>query len=76
MYIFITCALTCYSLNAGNYQAQIDQAIADANQPEVDNGQSTLFSCQGGDEGVITFIKACTVGQCVDAGRGKSDFCA
>jgi hypothetical protein len=63
-------------LDAGKYQPQIDQAIADAGKQEVDNGKSTLFSCQGGDEGVIKFVEQCTVGKCVDAGRGKSDFCS
>ena len=62
--------------NAGNYQAQIDQAIADAGVPEVDNGKSTLFSCLGGAQGVILFKEECTVGKCVDAGTGKSDFCS
>ena len=62
--------------NAGNYQAQIDQAIADAGAGEVDNGKSALFSCQGGDAGVIKFIRECTVGKCVDAGTGKSDYCS
>jgi hypothetical protein len=63
-------------LNAGNYQAQIDQAIADAGVPEEDNGKSALFFCEGGANGVILFIQECAVGKCVDAGTGKSDFCS
>jgi len=68
------CGLTL--LHKGNYQAQIDQAIADAGVPEVDNGKSALFFCEGGDNGVIKFIEECTVGKCVDAGTGESDYCA
>ncbi|KIM41489.1 hypothetical protein M413DRAFT_27828 [Hebeloma cylindrosporum] len=63
-------------LDIGNYQGQIDQALADAGVQEVDNGKSALFFCQGGDNGVIQFIRECTVGQCVDAGTGNDDHCA
>ncbi|KIM92218.1 hypothetical protein PILCRDRAFT_115522 [Piloderma croceum F 1598] len=62
-------------LKKGNYQAQIDQALADAGVQEVDNGESALFACEGGSNGVIKFLQECTVGECVDAGTGRSDYC-
>ena len=58
----------------GNYQSQIDQAIADAGVQEVDNRKGTLFSCVRGDNGVIKFVNECVVGQCTDAGMGKVIF--
>ncbi|KAK2757014.1 hypothetical protein FQN54_004983 [Arachnomyces sp. PD_36] len=58
----------------GNYQGQIDQAIHDAGQPEIDNGANDLFYCVGGDSGVIDWQRLCTSG-CIDAGAGNSDHC-
>ncbi|KIM41490.1 hypothetical protein M413DRAFT_149604 [Hebeloma cylindrosporum] len=63
------------SLNPGKYQGQIDQALADNGIREVDNGRSVLFFCQGGNSGVIQFVKDYGVGLCVDAGAGNSDHC-
>ncbi|KAL1985853.1 hypothetical protein VTN96DRAFT_7345 [Rasamsonia emersonii] len=61
-------------LDIGHYQSQIDQAIADAGVPEVDNGRESLFHCIGGDNGVIKYLGDCPNG-CHDAGAGNSDYC-
>lgn len=58
----------------GHYQAQIDQAIHDAGQQEIDNGKDDLFYCVGGGNGVIDWQKRCASG-CIDAGTDKSDHC-
>lgn len=58
----------------GNYQPQIDQAIFDAGQQEIDNGKEDLFFCDGGDNGIINWTTRCS-GGCVDAGPGNSDHC-
>jgi hypothetical protein len=58
----------------GNYQPQIDQAIFDASQQEIDNGKEDLFFCDGGDNGIINWTTRCS-GGCVDAGPGNSDHC-
>lgn len=64
-----------YPLRVGNYQSQIDQALFDAGVQEVDNGKAGLFFCEGGNNGVIRYLQSCAVGNCVDAGKGKSDHC-
>ena len=56
----------------GNYQAQIDQALADAGQ-STDDG-SALFHCVGGASGVIQYLQTCP-GACHDAGSGNDDDC-
>ncbi|OJJ50701.1 hypothetical protein ASPZODRAFT_55828 [Penicilliopsis zonata CBS 506.65] len=62
-------------LKRGNYYAQINDALRDANQPtdetHVDQG---LFWCTGGANGEITFISFCQSG-CHDGGTGRSDWC-
>ncbi|KAJ7182436.1 hypothetical protein C8R43DRAFT_1054372 [Mycena crocata] len=62
-------------IKKGNYQAQIDQALADAGVREVDSGHSSLFHCEGGPNGVISYVASCDVGKCVDAGKGQDDHC-
>ncbi|KFY77063.1 hypothetical protein V499_03468 [Pseudogymnoascus sp. VKM F-103] len=61
-------------VSKGKYQAQIDQAIHDAGQQEIDNGKDDLFYCVGGNQGVIDWQKRCA-GGCIDAGTDKSDHC-
>ncbi|KAJ7590113.1 hypothetical protein C8J56DRAFT_1048277 [Mycena floridula] len=60
----------------GNYQPQIDQCLFDNKAPSLDGGNSTLFGCIGGTNGVIQFIKDCGLGNCRDNGGGKNDTCA
>ncbi|KAJ7471624.1 hypothetical protein B0H11DRAFT_2237182 [Mycena galericulata] len=62
-------------ISKGNYQGQIDQALFCAGVVEVDSGHSSLFFCEGGDEGVISYVGQCAVGKCVDGGSGVSDHC-
>ncbi|KAJ7506150.1 hypothetical protein B0H11DRAFT_2220065 [Mycena galericulata] len=61
-------------LEIGKYQPQIDQALADAYQSESDGGADDLFSCVGGPNGVISFIKFCDNG-CDTKPAGVSDVC-
>lgn len=58
-------------LSSGNYQPQIDQALADAQA--VEKG-TALFFCVGGANGVISYITTCEHG-CHDSGTGNNDFC-
>ncbi|KAH7394806.1 hypothetical protein BKA66DRAFT_567195 [Pyrenochaeta sp. MPI-SDFR-AT-0127] len=60
-------------LKKGDYQEQIDQALAVAGHPSW-NGNNVLFSCLGGSSGSIKFIKGCG-GGCKDNGENKSDTC-
>jgi hypothetical protein len=58
----------------GNYQPQIDQALADAHAGETNGGRDDLFFCAGGTNGVIDFIQFCNNG-CVTKPTGVSDVC-
>ncbi|KAF8214075.1 hypothetical protein K438DRAFT_1802825 [Mycena galopus ATCC 62051] len=59
----------------GNYQPQIDQCLFDNNHATFDNGQSVLYGCIGGTNGVIQFLQDCGTGRCMDNGNGKNDTC-
>lgn len=61
-------------ITIGDYQAQIDQSLADAGQGNANNGRDDLFQCIGGDNGVIKFLQYCGNG-CKDEGSGVSDRC-
>ncbi|KAL1870364.1 hypothetical protein Plec18167_007498 [Paecilomyces lecythidis] len=62
-------------LNIGNYGPQVNQALEAANEP-TDNGhiRESLFHCNGGENGDITFLTYCGNG-CTDGGSGRSDYC-
>ncbi|KAL5354949.1 hypothetical protein BJX96DRAFT_170205 [Aspergillus floccosus] len=62
-------------LNIGNYAAQVNGALQAANQP-TDYGHihESLFHCNGGENGDISYITYCG-GGCQDGGSGKSDYC-
>ncbi|KAJ7613086.1 hypothetical protein FB45DRAFT_1036615 [Roridomyces roridus] len=62
-------------LAKGNYQPQIDQCLFDNNHLTLDNGQSVLFGCIGGPNGVIQFLQDCGLNRCRDNGNGKNDTC-
>ncbi|KAJ7116882.1 hypothetical protein C8R44DRAFT_627391 [Mycena epipterygia] len=62
-------------ISKGNYQGQIDQALFCAGVVEVDSGHSSLFFCEGGAEGVVSYVTSCAVGKCIDGGSGKNDHC-
>ncbi|KAJ9205078.1 hypothetical protein DTO164E3_1701 [Paecilomyces variotii] len=62
-------------LNIGNYGAQINEALENAHQPTDDaHIHESLFHCNGGENGDITFQTYCTSG-CKDGGSGRSDYC-
>ncbi|KAF3017070.1 hypothetical protein E8E14_006212 [Neopestalotiopsis sp. 37M] len=61
-------------LDIGDYQPQIDQALADAGEGNDNHARDYLFHCAGGDNGVIEFLQRCEHG-CKDAGGGVSDRC-
>ncbi|KAF2839717.1 hypothetical protein M501DRAFT_1030919 [Patellaria atrata CBS 101060] len=68
-------------MNKGNYQAQLDQAAFDYNkswmqydQAQPGGGQGLLFTCRGGRNGLIEFVRNCPNG-CIDAGDWTSDYC-
>ncbi|KAF2281527.1 uncharacterized protein EI97DRAFT_463840 [Westerdykella ornata] len=60
-------------LKKGDYQEQIDQALAVAGHASW-NGNNVLFHCLGGRSGAIEFVKGCP-GGCKDNGKDKSDTC-
>ncbi|EAW13739.1 uncharacterized protein ACLA_044590 [Aspergillus clavatus NRRL 1] len=62
-------------LNIGNYGAQVNEALVAAHQ-STDDGhiRESLFQCNGGSNGDITFITYCG-GGCRDGGSGRSDYC-
>ncbi|KAJ4264523.1 hypothetical protein NW762_005725 [Fusarium torreyae] len=62
-------------LRRGNYYNQIDASLKNAGQ-KTDNNHinNSLFYCQGGNNGDISFRKYCG-GSCKDGGDGNSDKC-
>ncbi|BCS19717.1 uncharacterized protein APUU_20149A [Aspergillus puulaauensis] len=62
-------------LDIGKYGAQVNQALANANQP-ADNSHinQSLFHCNGGQDGDISYITYCRSG-CHDGGEDESDYC-
>ncbi|QMW42881.1 hypothetical protein AFCA_007085 [Aspergillus flavus] len=62
-------------LGTGNYGAQANGALKAANQPTDDpHIRESLFHCNGGNNGDISFIQYCG-GGCRDGGSGNSDYC-
>ncbi|RHZ61386.1 hypothetical protein CDV55_103002 [Aspergillus turcosus] len=62
-------------LNIGNYGAQVNGALQAAGQPTDDaHIRESLFHCNGGENGDISFITYCG-GGCTDGGSGRSDYC-
>ncbi|KAB8231656.1 hypothetical protein ETB97_012176 [Aspergillus alliaceus] len=62
-------------LNIGNYGAQVNGALGAAGQPTDDGHiRESLFHCNGGDNGDISFITYCG-GGCRDGGNDRSDYC-
>ncbi|KAA8652679.1 hypothetical protein EYZ11_001021 [Aspergillus tanneri] len=62
-------------LGIGNYAAQVNSALEASNQPTDDaHIRESLFHCNGGNNGDISFISYCG-GGCQDGGSGNSDFC-
>lgn len=69
-----SCTLT-YTYLIGNYGAQANGALKAANQPTDDpHIRESLFHCNGGNNGDISFIQYCG-GGCRDGGSGNSDYC-
>ena len=66
--------MTNLVVNKGNYQPQIDQALAGAGARKFDGGADDLFHCEGGDNGVIRWLSHCHY-RCRDNGPGNSDTC-
>lgn len=61
---------------AGDYQSTIDQVLTDKGVPEKNGGNDVLFHCQGGDSGLIDFIKDCGEGDCVtNSDNNGNDLC-
>ncbi|EAW15144.1 uncharacterized protein ACLA_058010 [Aspergillus clavatus NRRL 1] len=62
-------------LNIGNYGAQVNGALEASGQPTDDGHiRESLFHCNGGDNGDISFITYCG-GGCRDGGNDRSDYC-
>ncbi|XRM47638.1 hypothetical protein ABZX51_010607 [Aspergillus tubingensis] len=62
-------------LNIGKYGAQVNGALDAAHQPTDDaHIRESLFHCNGGDNGDISFITYCG-GGCKDGGKDRSDYC-
>ncbi|KAF4273564.1 hypothetical protein KXW98_003768 [Aspergillus fumigatus] len=58
-----------------NYAAQVNGALEAAGQPTDDaHIRESLFHCNGGSNGDISFITYCG-GGCTDGGSGRSDYC-
>lgn len=58
-------------LSLGDYQGQIDQALANV---AGSNDGEPLFRCTGGADGFIEYKRTCEQG-CQDAGAHNPDFC-
>lgn len=59
----------------GNYGSQVNEAVSDAGQPtDNEHTHESLFHCNGGANGDISFISFCDAG-CKDGGSGNSDSC-
>ncbi|KAJ6496366.1 hypothetical protein C8R45DRAFT_985707 [Mycena sanguinolenta] len=54
---------------------QIDQCLFDNNHPTLDSGQSVLYGCKRGPNGVTQFLRDCGLGHPMDNGNGKNDTC-
>ncbi|EAL90453.1 hypothetical protein KXW98_001969 [Aspergillus fumigatus] len=62
-------------LNIGKYGAQVNGALTAAHQPTDDaHIRESLFHCNGGADGDISFIKYCG-GGCKNGGNDRSDYC-
>jgi hypothetical protein len=63
------------ALSIGKYGAQVNGALEAAGQPTDDGHiRESLFHCNGGDNGDISFITYCG-GGCRDGGNDRSDYC-
>lgn len=63
------------ALLIGKYGAQVNGALDAAHQPTDDaHIRESLFHCNGGDNGDISFITYCG-GGCKDGGKDRSDYC-
>lgn len=64
-----------YTRFAGNYRAQIVQALKDAGEPISDDWvRRSLFFCTGYEGGAIEFKQACGA-HCTDGGENNNDYC-
>lgn len=63
------------TLSIGKYGAQVNGALEAAGQPTDDaHIRESLFHCNGGGNGDISFTTFCD-GGCKDGGTDRSDYC-
>ena len=60
----------------GNYESQIDEALADQGLSDPTNfqKQNSLFYCVGPPDGQIAYLETCQQA-CVNAGHNNDDHC-
>ncbi|OGM40354.1 maltose permease [Aspergillus bombycis] len=74
-FVLTSIGLLTWFFVSGNYDSQIAVALQAANQPTDDlHFRESLFHCNGGGNGDISFSTYCD-GGCQDGGSGNSDHC-